>query len=437
MPRKQIENFLKIIEEEYNKKVEYDVILVTGTAGKTTTCHYTNLILQKLTNLKIGLFSKPHITNITERIRINYTPIPQDKFEYYSTFIKNLNQRHNLDLGWFDELVAIAILYFIDENVELAIFEIGIGGLNDSTNALKSKINVITNISLEHTDILGKTIQEIAQQKAGIIKDKSIVITNTSRGLKIIKHKSQETQSKLYILKEFIKKTKLSSNFPYYTYEIKMNKNQYICKFNSYYLVDNFCLAFLTSKIYLDQLRLQNGRTKIKHLSSLNSTIIQQIIDSMDVPLKTQLFHCKNKKIIIDTAKDFSSLMKLFRHLLTELKDFDVILSFSKGKEVKLIKKILLFLTTKNIRIYLTEHSIQQKKADVIELLQKVYNISSEPEKKTIEQNVKIIPPIQTKEELYKIIEMMEKSNIVITGSLYFVSDIYNKLQESYSAGRR
>ncbi|MCX7759335.1 MAG: hypothetical protein N2169_07015, partial [bacterium] len=315
-----------------------------------------------------------------------------------------------------------AILYFIDEKVELAIFEIGIGGLNDSTNSINSIINIITNISLEHTDILGKTIKKIAEQKAGIIKNKSIVITNTSKGLNIIKDKCNQTNSDLYILKKSVKIKKISSNFPHYTYRIKIDNKYYTLKFQSYYLVENFSIALLASLIY--------SKNIIKNIN-LENKDLQEIINSLNVPLKMQIFKHKNKEIIIDTAKDYSSLMKLFKELLKNQKDFDVILSFSKGKEIKLIKKIFLLLINNNIRIYLTEHSIEEKKMRINKLMENLNKIMSENEKNKLIKHVEIIPQIKDTESLYDILEKTNKNHIVITGSLYFVSEIYNLLKET------
>lgn len=425
MGKIEVEKFLNIIEQKYNLHINFDVILVTGTSGKTTTSHYINLILQNSTNLKIGLFSKPHITNITERIRINYVPIKENQLEQIQSFVKSINQEHNLNFSWFDELVSIAIIYFIKEKIDLAIFEIGIGGLKDSTNALKSIINVITNIGLEHTDILGKTIKEIAQQKAGIIKNKSIVVTNATKGLKQIKEKAKQTNSKIYKPTNFFKIEKINSQFPSYTYKIKLktetwktdlfNKKELTLKFNTYYLVENFLIALTTSLLYCQEKKIN---TRFDNL--------QNCVDSMDVKLKTQIFEYYDKKIIIDTAKDYQSLLKLFKELFTRINQkFAVILSFSKGKELKLIKKLLLNLLEKNIKLYLSEHSIEEKKLNPYHLKEKLIEKSKKMEEKEKLKNLQIITPLsQIEEEIKKI----EEQIIVITGSLYFCAEIYNNL---------
>ncbi|MFN3995776.1 MAG: Mur ligase family protein [bacterium] len=431
----EIQNFLAILEQKYHKKVNYDVILITGTAGKSTTSHYLNLILQNFSNLKIGLFSKPHITTINERIRVNYIPISNKEFLNYQQNIEEIEKNFNLNLGWFDKLVAIAITYFIDQKVDVAIFEIGIGGMNDSTNALNSLVNIITNIYFEHTDILGKTIKQIATQKAGIIKKNSIVITNASKGLKIIKEKCKQTNSELLILKKIVKIENIESKFPFYTYKLKFKKNllnssfpQYFyLKFPSYYLVENFLLALIAGISFLKIKKIE-----IKELNSdkkIMSETLQNIINKLELPLKTQVIPYKDKKIIIDTAKDYLSLKKLFNELLKQNIKFDVLIAFSKGKEIKLIKKLFLLLANNKIKIYLTEHSVQEKKLTPNQIVKKIFKISSKDEIKKLKNYLRIIEP----REIPHILKDPER-NLLVTGSLYFCSEIYNNyLQKELS----
>jgi len=423
LSKKNIEKLLQVLENQYNKKPNFDTILVTGSSGKTTTSHYTNLIIQNcLPHLSIGLFSKPHIKNITERIRINYQPISQEEFLKYEYFINQINQKYQINLNWFDKLVAIAITYFIDKQVNLAIFEIGIGGLNDSTNALNSIINIITHISLEHTDILGKTIKSIAIQKAGIIKQKSIVITNATKGIKIIQQKCQETQSKLIHLKDKIKlkliKSQILQNKFIYKYKIKIENQEYILQFPTYYLVNNFLLSFLASTEYINKLK------KVK----FSNTSLQEIIDKLQIPLKLQIIKFQNKTIIIDSCKDYQSLIKLFKEIKKKISTFSTILAFSKGKEPRLIKKLLLFLEKNKIKAFLTEHSINEKKLNPTQLISEVKKLSNKKEIQKINNNTKVIDQIKTIEDLKKIINDIEDETIVITGSLYFCSEIYSSL---------
>lgn len=421
MPKQQIQKLINILEQKHNKKINFETILVTGTYGKTTTSHYTSIFLQKLTPLKIGLFSKPHITNINERIRINYLPIPNELFLKYKNIVQEINKIENINLNWFDELVAIAILYFIEQKINLAIFEIGIGGLNDSTNALKSIINIITSISLEHTNILGKTIKQIANQKAGIIKENSLVITNAKKGIEIIKQKCIETNSKLIELNKLVKITKKREKFPIYTFEINikdLNIKQQV-NFNSYYLVENFSIALLTAIYYCN-------------LKNLNFVLpnLQEIADSLQIPLKMQIIQYNNKTILFDTAKDYYSISKLLKELLQKLKKFQLLIAFSKGKEIKLIKKILLKLSHQKIKTYITEHLIKEKEYPAKLILKNILNLCNPNQKKIIQKYIKTIPKINNILDFNNFIEKCKADKLVITGSLYFCSHIYNLIKE-------
>ncbi|MEN3014711.1 MAG: Mur ligase family protein [bacterium] len=424
MSSQNIKNYLKVLEL-YDLTPQFETILVTGTAGKSTTCHYLSLLLNKLApNISIGLFSKPHIKTLNERFRINYKPIPQNLLEYYQNQVEKINSKYNLNLNWFDKLVAVAINYFIDQKVDLSIFEIGIGGLNDSTNALKSDLNIITNVSLEHTDILGKTIREIATQKAGIIKNQSIVITNATKGSKVIKQKCKETNSELLQLKDHIKIIPLGCKFPFYTYKLKILplQTEQILSFNSYYLVENFSIALLAAIKYLESKKIP---FKIDSL--------QSVIDNLQLPLKNQVLIYRDKTLLLDTAKDFLSLMKLFKHTLKHWSNFEVILAFSKGKEPRLITKLLEFLLQNGIRVYLSEHNIEPKKLPTEQVLTyfKKHFLKKNPEKNIELAFNNIIPlgPIKNIENLDQVLYRAKSDKILITGSLYFTSEIYNMVE--------
>lgn len=146
-----------------------------------STCSYTDAIL-KQHNVKTGLFTSPHLTSVTERIKLSGQPISKDLFcEYFWEVFNSLqrNKDNEQDLpSYFKFLTIMAYYIFVKENVDVAIVEVGIGGEYDSTNILKkTEIVGITSIHLEHTQLLGDSLAEIAWQKAGIIKENSVVYT--------------------------------------------------------------------------------------------------------------------------------------------------------------------------------------------------------------------------------------------------------------------
>ncbi|MDR0953611.1 MAG: hypothetical protein LBM71_05510 [Elusimicrobiota bacterium] len=147
-------------------KLNFKIIHIAGTNGKGTTAALLALSLEQA-GFKTGLFTSPHLYLATERIKINSKDISKKNFALY---VEKVLQKETISLKFFEILTLAALLYFKDNKIDYAVLETGLGGLLDSTNIVKPILSIITSISLDHSDILGKTIKEIAAQKGGIIK---------------------------------------------------------------------------------------------------------------------------------------------------------------------------------------------------------------------------------------------------------------------------
>ena len=152
------------------------VIHVSGTKGKGSTCAFTESILRHQ-GLKTGFYSSPHLVSATERIRINGKPMSQKVFAAY--FWKVYNQIGPEKPAYFKFLTIMAFHVFIEEKVDVALIEVGIGGSYDCTNVVEKPVAVgITLLDYDHTKVLGNTIEEIAWHKAGIMKAGSVAFAN-------------------------------------------------------------------------------------------------------------------------------------------------------------------------------------------------------------------------------------------------------------------
>ncbi|MBI2416104.1 MAG: bifunctional folylpolyglutamate synthase/dihydrofolate synthase [Candidatus Kerfeldbacteria bacterium] len=147
---------------------------VTGTNGKGSTCAMLARVLQQA-GYRTGLFTSPHLLHYNERIKINGIDISEADFLAYFEHFQPLVQAVQPCI--FEVLWAMALQYYVDQQVDTVVVEVGIGGRYDPTNIITSAVSVITNVDLDHTEILGKTKAAIAQEKAGIIKSNSICIT--------------------------------------------------------------------------------------------------------------------------------------------------------------------------------------------------------------------------------------------------------------------
>ena len=156
-----------------NPHTNFKSIHVAGTNGKGSSSHLLASVLQEA-GYKVGLYTSPHLKDFRERIRINGKKINKD---WVVDFIENNSsffEQHKL--SFFEMTVGMAFSYFDKESVDIAIIEVGLGGRLDSTNIIHPEVSLITNIGLDHTDILGDTIPEIAREKAGIIKPNTPVV---------------------------------------------------------------------------------------------------------------------------------------------------------------------------------------------------------------------------------------------------------------------
>jgi len=171
---KKIRSLLKEID---NPQEKYKVVHVAGTNGKGSTSSMLDSILRSA-GYKTGLFTSPHLFYVGERIKYNGIPISKEKLIEYIEYLQPLIKKYKCT--FFESITAIALLYFADKKVDIAVVEVGLGGRLDATNVVNSILSIITNINIDHTRQLGSDRKSIAKEKAGIIKHNSICISNSS-----------------------------------------------------------------------------------------------------------------------------------------------------------------------------------------------------------------------------------------------------------------
>ncbi len=156
----------------------YPSIHIAGTNGKGSTAAFLASILQEA-GYRTGLYTSPHLLRFTERIRIDGKELPTQRLVRYVEELRPVIERMNAT--FFEATTAVAFRYFADEGIDIAVIETGLGGRLDSTNLIRPLASIITSIGLDHTQILGSTITEIAAEKGGIIKSGRPVISSVDR----------------------------------------------------------------------------------------------------------------------------------------------------------------------------------------------------------------------------------------------------------------
>ena len=171
--KNKLDNILFFTEHLGFPHKNFPSIHIAGTNGKGSSSHAIASVLQEA-GYKVGLYTSPHLRDFRERIKINGKEIPeQNVIEFVEKHLPFIEKN---DFSFFELTVAMAFDYFSTEKVDIAVIEVGLGGRFDSTNIITPEVSLITNISFDHTDILGDTLAKIAYEKAGIIKPHTPVV---------------------------------------------------------------------------------------------------------------------------------------------------------------------------------------------------------------------------------------------------------------------
>lgn len=172
---------------------------VAGTNGKGSCSHLLASVLQEA-GYKVGLYTSPHLIDFRERIKINGEMISEEGVIAFVDQFRKMNETAQLEPSFFEITVAMAFDYFRNQKVDIAIIEVGLGGRLDSTNIIRPEVSLITNISLDHTALLGNTIEKIACEKAGIIKEAIPVVVSESNNMynHVFEATAREKQSPIY-----------------------------------------------------------------------------------------------------------------------------------------------------------------------------------------------------------------------------------------------
>ena len=200
-----LERIKKLCDLLGNPQQKYAKVHIAGTNGKGSTCAVLESILRS-SGLKVGMFTSPHLLYLGERVQVDRMPI--SKLDLLR-FVKKIRTVADSEFSsgdkaeypsFFEFMTALAFLYFAEQNVDVAIIEVGLGGRLDSTNIIMPDVCAITSIALDHTEFLGNTIADIAVEKAGIIKSKVPVVVGllSQEAMLVVEKKDEENNAPLY-----------------------------------------------------------------------------------------------------------------------------------------------------------------------------------------------------------------------------------------------
>ena len=393
----RISSILKILGNPQNK---LKIIHIAGTNGKGSVSKIISEVLI-CAGYKTGLYTSPHILDYTERIQINNTPVPKDDFARLIKDICSLSAKKNIYLTEFEVLTAVMFKYFADNNTEICVVETGLGGRLDATNAAEHNLlSVITSISLDHTDRLGNTIEKIAAEKAGIIKQECPVVVNPeNRGYKVIEITAKKLNSK--IIKAQHAELQFSGNDSYAI----IDGNKYIFNMLGLWQKDNLGLA----------------AAAVSYLQEYGLNITEEAFSSA---LKNVVWPCrfqyiKEKNLIIDGTHnpDGARLLRSSLDFYFPTQKRTWIYGSMKNKDYKKIMKIL-FRDEDNVYFCEFNHSGSAGADDLYAAVQKNY-------KKIDIKNIEKFLTYAETDRIY-----------IISGSFYLIGEILNLNQSLKNISR-
>ena len=327
---------INIINHLDNPQDSFKSIHIAGTNGKGSTSHSLASVFQEA-GYKTGLYTSPHLRDFRERIRINGEMIPEN--EVVDFIGKHKDKLEELELSFFEMTVAMAFDYFRKEKVDIAIIEVGMGGRLDSTNVIKPELCVITNISLDHVKFLGENEEQIAAEKAGIIKPEiPVVIGETQEGSKDVFIKTaKEKNSPIFFADKIMDCRKDNTySLDYQQFDIYKNNESYL-KELKYPLLGNYQKKNLATVICALDILRDSFKIEEKHI--VNG--LANVIKNTSLMGRWQVIN-KNPLAIADTGHNVAGINEVNRQLAeTKYNKLHFVLSVVNDKDIDGILQLL------------------------------------------------------------------------------------------------
>lgn len=396
----RIEALLKLLG---NPEKELSMLHIAGTNGKGSTVAFTRGILEQL-GLTVATFTSPFIETFSERMAINGHPIPDEKLIKYVEQLKPLVEEMDKDarlagITEFEIITALAFRYFADEHVDVALIEVGLGGLLDSTNVIQPVATAITTIGMDHMDILGDTLEKIAAQKAGIIKPYTPLVTGkiADEALAVIAETAQTNQAKHYQYGiDYQVEIFENERFNYKDDEIHLlNLEKSLLGLHQ---IDNAALAVKLTMVYAHKVGLSLSEEAIR--VGLRRTFWPARMEEVSQAPLT----------LLDGAHNVHAMQRLLENLKNEFSGRKITILFSALVTKDITEMIKMLQTVDNSKLILTTFDYPKAlKLEDFAYLEKENVTLAEDWKSTY---------ASLKENLH------EDDVLLMTGSLYFMSQI-------------
>ncbi|MEH7332697.1 folylpolyglutamate synthase/dihydrofolate synthase family protein [Neobacillus drentensis] len=400
---KRMEWMMERLDHPENK---IKAVHIGGTNGKGSTVTFLRSILEAA-GYTVGTFTSPYIEQFNERISMNGKPVSdQEILDLTNIILPLADELEETELGGpteFEVITAMSFYYFANMNkVDIVLFEVGLGGRFDSTNIIQPLASIITNIGLDHTNILGNSYEEIAFEKAGIIKEKTPIFTAVKHpgALKVIEEQAEKKEAPIYRLKQEFSISSHTSLTKGEVFNLKtqtINLDHLEISMIGQHQTENASLAVCTGQ-FLNQVSSFN----------ISEEAIRNGLKSAYWPGRFEILS-ENPLVIIDGAHNDEGITALVHELSSRYANRNIHIIFAALKDKKLDKMIAKLDSIAN-QISFVSFDFPRA-ADAKDLL----NISQSQNKVAVDNWKSYIV-----EEMQN---LQENSMMVVTGSLYFISE--------------
>ncbi len=366
--KKDLHNTIALCDALNNPQTTFKSIHIAGTNGKGSTSHMLAAILQQA-GYKTGLYTSPHLKDFKERIKINGEMISEDFVVEFVEHNKTLSE--SIEPSFFELTVAMAFDYFAKQKVDIAVIETGLGGRLDSTNIITPILSIITNIGYDHMNILGNTLQEIANEKAGIIKPNVPVVIGEylAETKNIFTQKAKASNSKIYFASEDYKVSNITSSPQILNCDVTNMEHGTTEKFsldlNGIYQTKNLCTVLCAEGILMQLgFTINNEAEKYALANTKKITALHGRWDMI----------AENPAVVLDVAHNEDGIKQILKQLATGNKQIKnhFVLGMVKDKEVD---KVLSLLPTDAEYYFTNAHIPRALPAQELQTKAAVYNL--------------------------------------------------------------
>lgn len=404
--KKDLVNIKKLCDQLGNPQTRFKSIHIGGTNGKGSVSHMLAAIFQQA-GYKTGLYTSPHLYDFRERIRISGEMIDKDFVVSFVEKIKPLI--HEIEPSFFEITVAMAFEYFASQNIDIAIVEVGLGGRLDSTNIIYPELSVITNIGWDHMNMLGNTLESIATEKAGIIKEHIPVVIGerSNESDPVFKTVASSKQALLYFAEDRFK----AINFILQENQLRVcvldqqvqDEKWYTLDLSGIYQTKNLLTVLQSIQLLkdwnIDETDIRSALSSVKSITGFQG--------------RWDIIH-KNPLVVLDVAHNKNGIEQMMQHVNRVRKNkLHIIIGTVKDKELNGILPLL----PKDANYYFTQ-------ADIPRALEAEQLQAHAEEYKLFGQTYSDVNAA-LHEALHK---ASSEDMILICGSIFLVAEVNRKL---------